>query len=246
MTPVNPGFDLQREEDEMCVVLDVRSKNGNEDLRIDHHAGGVIKESDIIDIDAPSCAGLVAEVFDVQLHPEVLMELNNLDSGNPTKFNWDQAEKKLSSNLSQGIFEDWNQFKNIMSDVGIIPFEIKDLEVPGPINGTETVRLFGNWDMSGDMTDKYVGYFINVEYPKGNPFTVVGRMRTDKKPAEPYQIFMANSPTKKNINIGVIIEQMKQQFGPFNGGGRQDVGGCNFANEEEAQKIYEAILRIIG
>lgn len=241
MVPISAGFELRREDNVMSVVLDARTKAGNEDLRIDHHEGGIIKPTDIVDTSAPSCAGLVASIFDVSVDPQVLREMNNLDSGKPTIYNWDQAEKKMSF-VPQAALESWDEFEKLMEKVGIQKMDLVSIQSPGPIEEVGSVRAFGNWDMPGVETDKYVGYFINTEYPRGEAFTVLGRMYSDKRPDEPYQIFIANSPARKDLNIGGLISQMKQQYGFENGGGRADVGGCNFKDEQLAQKVYEAIL----
>ena len=242
MTPVSAGFDLRKEGKVLSVVVDARSKAGNEDLRIDHHEGGIVKSSDIIDTSAPSCAGLIAGIFDAALDPKVLQEMNSLDSGKPTVYNWEQAEKKISF-IPQAALENWEEFEKVMEKNDIKKLDIVSTEAPGPIQEIGQVKAFGNWDMPGTETDKYVSYFINIEYPKGEPFTVIGRMYTDQKPSEPYQIFMANSPTRKGVNVGAVLTQMKQQFGFENAGGREGVGGANFKDEETAQQVYEAILQ---
>lgn len=244
MTPVNPGFELQKEGDVTYVVLDARSKDGNEDLRIDHHEGGIIKESDIVDTSVPSCAGLVSRLFEAPIDPKVLHEMDSLDSGNPTVLNWDAAETKLNTDISQEALEHWEVFEKVMSDLSIDRLDTSSIEAPGTIEEIGNARAFGNWEMPGEETDGYLNYFINVEYPKDIPFTVVGRMRSSKKPEEPYQIFIANSPARKDINIGNMLEQFKRHY-EMNAGGRADVGGCNFVDKNKAQQVYEAILNIV-
>lgn len=247
--PGSAGFDLKRDDDRaMYVVLDTRSASGTEDLRIDHHQGGQIKETDIVDTSAPSCAGLVASIFAAgSVDPKVIQELNALDGGRPTYFNWNNAEFKTLQTMKKEAFEDWDVFVEELNSFGVKKLEKEDVKKPEGIQEIGLARTFGSWDTEGSSMDKYVSYFINAEYPTGEPFTVLGRTySSDKRPEEPYQIFIANSPGRTDLDIGNLIEILKKQMPELtNGGGRNNVGGCSFADKEAAEKVYQEILNRI-
>ena len=244
--PGSAGFELKKEDDRaMYVTLDTRSSSGAEDLRIDHHQGGQIKETDIVDTSSPSCAGLVASIFAAgSIDPKVIQELNALDSGKPTYFDWNNAELKTLQAMKKEAFEDWNIFIAELEDFGVKKLEKKDIEKPEGIEEVGLARTFGSWDTSGTSMDKYVTYFINVEYPTGKPFTVLGRTYSiDKRPEEPFQIFIANSPARVDLDIGSMLELLKKQMPELtNCGGRNSVGGCSFADKDAAEKVYQEIL----
>lgn len=243
--PGSAGFDLKKDNDKvMCIVLDSRSASGEEDLRIDHHQGGQVKETDIIDTTAPSCAGLVASIFAAgSVDPKVIQELNALDSGKPTYFDWNNAELKGLQTIRKEAFEDWNMFVVSLESFGIKKFEKGNIEKPEDIKEIGLARTFGNWDTSEDHKSKYTSYFINVGYLTGEPFTVLGRTYSlSKRPKEPYQIFIANSPARVDLDIGSMLERLKKQMPNINCGGRSDVGGASLATKEEAEKVYQIIL----
>lgn len=246
--PGSAGFDLKRDDDRaMYVVLDTRSASGVEDLRIDHHQGGKIKETDIVDTSALSCAGLVASIFAAgSVDPKVIQELNALDGGRPTYFDWSNAEFKTLQTMKKEAFESWDVFTAELEGFGVKKLEKKDIEKPEGIEEIGLVRTFGSWDMHGSSLDKYVSYFINVEYPKGEAFTELGKTYSaDRRPEEPYQIFIANSPGRTDLNIGSMLEQIKKQMPQINCGGRANVGGASFADKDVAEKVYQEILNRI-
>lgn len=244
--PGSAGFDLKKDDEQaMYVVLDSRSASGAEDLRIDHHQGGQIKETDIVDISSPSCAGLVASIFAAgSVDPKVIQELNALDGGKPTYFDWNNAEFKTLQTMKKEAFESWNVFTAELEKFGVKKLEKGNIEKPEGIEEVGLARTFGSWDTPGSSMDKYIGYFINIEYPIGNPFTVLGRTYSiDRRPEEPYQIFIANSPGRTDLNIGGLIESLKKEISELTGGGRENVGGCSFADKDAAEKVYQEILK---
>jgi nanoRNase/pAp phosphatase (c-di-AMP/oligoRNAs hydrolase) len=67
-------------------------------------------------------------------------------------------------------------------------------------------------------------------------------MYSTKRPELPFQIFIANSPTRSDVDVGSLILSLKSRFEGFEGGGRQSVGGCNFKTEEQAQQVFDSII----
>jgi len=62
---------------------------------------------------------------------------------------------------------------------------------------------------------------------------------------EPYQIFVSRGPGNGSINIGKLIQDVKQKTGIKNGGGRDDVGGINTADKNAAITALGLIIDYI-
>jgi hypothetical protein len=62
---------------------------------------------------------------------------------------------------------------------------------------------------------------------------------------EPFQIFVARSHANTTIDVGRLIQEVKQATGITNGGGRDSVGGMNTADKNKAIKALNLFVDYI-
>lgn len=67
----------------------------------------------------------------------------------------------------------------------------------------------------------------------------------------PFELFAGRNDVGDVINIGNILDEAKNKFDNFNGGGRPDVGGANFSGvgdkpSEQARLVYQFVLKKIA
>ena len=105
------------------VFVDCRSKNRDEDIRIDHHASGeekgyLAREGILVDPSFSSAVSLVATFLGIKVDNHILLEMDKADSGKPNVFSkfqfGDRTIYKLliKPGLTKEDFNDFEVFKD--------------------------------------------------------------------------------------------------------------------------------------
>lgn len=121
------------------VFVDCRSKNRDEDIRIDHHASGeevsyLEREGIMLDVGFKSAVSLVAHYLGVAINKQILEEMDKSDSGVEnifTKFTMDDLTiHKIIFNPGMNVsdYDNYEQFKDKLLGFMVKGFAIEDLK----------------------------------------------------------------------------------------------------------------------
>jgi len=122
------------------VFVDCRSRNRDEDIRIDHHASGedaeyLKKEGIILDTNFKSAVSLVAHCLGINVNKQILQEMDNIDSkSGPTVFSRFAMDERtihkilINPGFSTEEYQDYEKFKDKLLSFMVKGFAIEDLK----------------------------------------------------------------------------------------------------------------------
>ncbi len=91
-----------------------------------------------------------------------------------------------------------------------------------------------------------MGVYVIIGFRRMNSKydNILKKVITNDHP-EPFQIFVSRSGSVTTINLGQLIQSVKEQTGITNGGGRDDVGGLNTNDRKKAIRALRLITDAI-
>ncbi|MBN2112327.1 hypothetical protein JW707_04495 [Candidatus Woesearchaeota archaeon] len=124
--------------DVLDVFVDCRSRDRNEDVRIDHHASGEDEEylkrkGVLLDVSFKSAVSLVAHYLGVSVDKQILEEMDKVDSGVKNVFSkFTQDEHTIhkilfSPALNESDYKNYEQFKDKLLGFMVKGFAVEDL-----------------------------------------------------------------------------------------------------------------------
>jgi len=178
--------------DVLDVFVDCRSREKNEDIRIDHHAGGEDKEyldreGIVVDSKYKSAVSLVAHYLNIKVNKQILKEMDEKDSGHKNVFWYFKEDNHtihkmlVSPGMKKSDYLNYETFKDKALGFMEKGFAIEDLK------------------------DTPKGYEQKLE----RKFKVV--VEEIKKPGKPL-IKLIHTPTKKGIFFNNAFKMTDSEY----------------------------------
>jgi hypothetical protein len=285
------------------VFVDCRSRDKDENIRIDHHNSGednkyLKKDGIIVKTSYKSAVSLVVEVLNLNINKDIIKEMDKADSGKENIFSKFKFDKNtiykilFNPGLKKNDFQNYENFKDKLLNFMIEGFAIEKIkDTPNKYEqklerkykikiedikkqNKNLIKLIHNKTTQGFIFEQiftikdsdfynHILPFIKQHYYEESKKNNIGiyviiafkarNHRYDKNCKkitkdnhfEPYQIFISRSEKNTNINIGDLINKVKEKTGITNGGGRNDVGGLNTNDKNKAIHALKLLVKYI-